>query len=139
MSGATIRCQFRVPRRAEPGPDVPRPSRSARMLALAHHISSLVEAEQLRDYAEAARALGLTRARLTQVMNLLLLAPDLQERILRDEANATERALRRVVRESAWDRQRAIIEQLGGELPVLVQPPSMLPNTTPGTMRAIDE
>ena len=74
-------------------------------LALAHHVERLVEAGELAGYAEAARALGLTRARLTQVMNLLLLAPEIQEAILLGDMRATERSLRRVVREPVWAQQ----------------------------------
>ena len=80
-------------------------SRAARMLALAHHVKRLVEAGELTDYAEAARNLGLTRGRLTQVMNLLLLAPETQERVLVGDVRATERSLRRTVAEPVWDRQ----------------------------------
>ena len=80
-------------------------SRAARMLALAHHVERLVEAGELAGYADAARALGVTRARLTQVMNLLLLAPEIQEQMLVGEVGATERELRRIVREPAWARQ----------------------------------
>jgi hypothetical protein len=80
------------------------PSRTARMLALAHHIDRLVEDGTIPDYAAAARTLGLTRARLTQVMNLLLLAPEIQERVLTGEL-WTERSLRDVVAEAEWEGQ----------------------------------
>ena len=80
-------------------------SRIARMLALAHHIERLVEAGQLSGYAEAARVLGLTRARLTQVMKLLLLAPDIQESILRGELDGSERRMRTVVYQAEWPQQ----------------------------------
>ena len=56
--------------------------RVARMLALAHEIDRLIRAGELRDLADAARAMGLTRARVTQIANLLLLAPAIQEAIL---------------------------------------------------------
>ncbi len=79
--------------------------RILRMLALAHHVERLIGAGELSDYAEAARILGLTKARLTQVMNLLLLTPGAQEAILNGEARASERSLRRVVHEPAWSRQ----------------------------------
>jgi hypothetical protein len=42
---------------------------------LAHRIDAMVRTGEFRDYADAARALGLTRARITQITNLLLLAP----------------------------------------------------------------
>ena len=77
-------------------------SRAARMLALAHHVERLVEAGELMGYAEAARALGVTRARLTQVMNLVLLAPVIQEAMLTGQIRSSERALRRVLAEPEW-------------------------------------
>ena len=106
--GMTIRCKFGARRKADTGGQeaTPQPpSRAARMLALAQHIERLVEQGKLASYAAAAEALGLTRARLTQVMNLLLLAPEVQEQILAGELTATERALRKVSAEAEWGRQ----------------------------------
>ena len=65
-------------------------------LALAHHVDRLVEAGDLPDYAAAARALGVTRARLSQLQALLLLAPEIQERVLVGELGESERGLRRM-------------------------------------------
>jgi len=64
-------------------PAVPagRVPRVARLLALAHRFEVLVRQGAVKDYAELARLGHVTRARITQVMNLLL-APDLQEQIL---------------------------------------------------------
>ncbi len=73
------------------------------MLALAHHVERLIEAGELTGYSEAAQILGVTRARLTQVMNLLLLAPKVQERVLGDEVGVTEKSLRSIVRAADWD------------------------------------
>lgn len=88
--------------------------RVARMLALAHKIDGMIEAGELRDLADSARAIGVTRARMTQVMNLLLLAPEIQESILdlplvmngRDPVS--ERALRPIAAEPVWKRQREL-------------------------------
>jgi len=77
-------------------------ARGAQMLAMAHEVERLVEAGEVPSYAHAARALGLTRARLTQLMNLLLLSPAVQERVLAEELGATERSLRRLVGEPEW-------------------------------------
>jgi len=60
--------------------------------------------------AEAARRLGLTEARLTQILDLTLLAPDLQEEILLFPAingvePLKERVLRGIVR-APWADQR---------------------------------
>ena len=75
------------------------------MLALAHHVEQLIEAGELSGYSEAAQALGVTRARMTQVLNLLLLAPEIQERVLNGAMLATERRLRGIVREPHWTEQ----------------------------------
>ncbi len=85
--------------------------RIAQLLALAHKVDGMVRGGQLRDLAHAAEVLGLTRARMTQIANLILLAPEIQEAILdlppvtngRDPI--TERALRPLVAEHNWERQ----------------------------------
>ena len=55
--------------------------------------------------------LGLTRARVTQLLDLTLLAPDIQEKILFAESVdgaelVSERKLRWLAREDAWSTQR---------------------------------
>ena len=116
MKHGTVRFKFalkaRRSQRTSMGTEPAAPSRAARMLALAHHVERLVEAGELTGYAEAARVLGLTRARMTQVMKLLLLAPRIQERMLDPRAShdvpVAERALRRVLANPAWEEQCAI-------------------------------
>lgn len=105
---------------AEPPPviaPVYRPARVAIMLALAHKIAAAIAAGTLHDQADAARRLGITRARVTQLLSLLSLAPDLQERVLFAQAvdgiePLTERALRLVTRARSWEEQRAICRSL---------------------------
>jgi hypothetical protein len=58
------------------------PARIARQLALAHALQRRVDAGKFADHAAMARALGFTRARISQIMDLLLLAPDIQAEIL---------------------------------------------------------
>ncbi len=85
--------------------------RVARLLALAHRIDRSVEAGVIADYAETARRLNLTRARVTQITNLLLLAPEIQEAILDMPRVAdghdpfTERQLRPITSEPDWNKQ----------------------------------
>ncbi len=84
-----------------------RPARIALQLALAYRIQWAIEAGEIRDQAEAARLLGLTRARLTQVLDLTLLAPEIQERLLGVEAESlSERAMRSVSGIEDWNGQR---------------------------------
>ncbi len=97
----------------EEGLHTPHPARVARLLALAHDIEARIEAGEFRDYADVAQAHGLTRARLTQVMNLLLLAPSIQEDVLHLEVlpgrePITERDLRRVLASLLWEEQVAV-------------------------------
>ena len=56
--------------------------RIARLMALAIRFDGLLRKETIRDYAELARLGRVTRARMTQIMKLLDLAPDIQEQIL---------------------------------------------------------
>ena len=56
--------------------------RIARLMALAIRFEELVRSGAVRDYAELARLGQVSRARITQIMSLLHLAPDLQEEIL---------------------------------------------------------
>jgi hypothetical protein len=48
-------------------------------MALAIRFDGLLREETVRDYPELARLDHVTRARMTQIMKLLDLAPDLQE------------------------------------------------------------
>ena len=66
-----------------PTPCLPgRVPRVARFMALAISFDQLIRAGDVADYAELARLAHVTRARITQIMNLLMLAPDIQEAIL---------------------------------------------------------
>jgi hypothetical protein len=56
--------------------------RIARLMALAIRSEGLLREETIGDYAELARLGRVTRARMTQIMQLLGLAPDIQEQIL---------------------------------------------------------
>ena len=92
--------------------------RVARMLALAHRIDEMIGTGELRNLADAARRLDLTRARVTQIANLLLLAPEIQEVILalppvtngRDPVS--ERTLRIIVAEAGWEAQRRLWDEV---------------------------
>lgn len=95
----------------KPAP-VRRPAKVARMLALAHHLQGAIDRGLVPDRAAVARKLGLTRARVTQLLDLLLLAPDLQLQVLELEAMdgvepMAERTLRAVAHAGTWAEQRA--------------------------------
>jgi hypothetical protein len=105
-------------RRAGPGrtlatavpPDRPHISRLTRLMALAIRFQDMVDRREVRDYADLARLGYVTRARLTHIMNLLLLAPDIQEEILELRSQCSvdwsEREIRTVTRHPEWAAQR---------------------------------
>jgi hypothetical protein len=104
--------RFKMDGAAPPAPPVRRPAHVARMLALAHHIQAAIDRGAIADRAAVARKLGLTRARITQLLDLTLLAPDLQSRVLELEAvdgrePVSERDLRGIAHAGSWPQQRA--------------------------------
>jgi hypothetical protein len=82
-----------------------------------HTIQRAIDRGEIRDQAEAARMLGVTRARMTQVLDLTLLAPAIQEEILfmdglkRNGGDAKH--LRHAARLSAWEEQKAVLVTIG--------------------------
>ena len=88
--------------------------RVAKLMALAIRFEGLVRDGVVADYAELARLGHVTRARITQIANLLNLAPDIVEAILflepvkRGKDPITERELRPIVAVADWKRQRRL-------------------------------
>jgi hypothetical protein len=97
--------------------------RITKLLALAIQMEHLVGSGEVSDYAELARLKNVSRARITQIANLTLLAPDIQEAILflprvspgRDLI--TERQLRPIAAELDWVRQREMWSRIKAKLP----------------------
>jgi hypothetical protein len=90
--------------------------RIARLMALAIRFEGLLRDGTILDYAELARRGHVTRARITQIMKLLDLAPDIQEQILflPPIQGLNERNLRRVVSRIDWNEQRVIFQKTTG-------------------------
>jgi hypothetical protein len=88
--------------------------RIARLMALAIRFDRLLRAEEFRDYAELARLGRVTRARMTQIMKLLNLAPDIQEQILflPNLKGLNERNLRPIVSQIDWSEQRPMFQKI---------------------------
>jgi len=95
----------------------PRIPRITRLMALAIKFQVMVDRGEVDDYADLARLGYVTRARITQIMNLLNLAPDLQEQILFAgggpglDGVPFERQLRPVLSVVDWPTQRALIRK----------------------------
>ena len=102
---------FTVEPPSEPKEPAHRPARIAYMLAFAHKLQEAIDRGEYRDRADAARQLGLTRARITQILDLTLLAPDIQEELLFLEAvdgrePVSERIIREIDLHENWAEQR---------------------------------
>jgi hypothetical protein len=93
--------------------------RVARFMALAIRFDDLLASGAVADYAELARLAHVTRARITQIMNLRMLAPDLQEALLflprtergRDPLHL--RQLQPIALTPDWRKQRRMWGALG--------------------------
>lgn len=129
----TVECKvhFKLGRKArkkiEVGDELPpsearvesgRVPRIARLMALAIRLERLLADGVARDYADLARLGGVTRARLTQIMNLTLLAPDIQEallflpRTLRGRDPIAEPQIRPIAAIPGWRKQRKLWREL---------------------------
>ncbi len=75
----------------ESKPALERIPRISRYMALAIHFEDLIRQGVVTDYADLARLGHVTRARVTQIMNLRLLAPEIQEELLLGEKNRDDR------------------------------------------------
>ena len=85
------------------------PCRAARMLALAYLVERKVESGEIKSYAEAARLLGVSRARMAQVMALTNLSCQVQESILLGMVRLSERRLRNLLCEPSWQTQGELL------------------------------
>lgn len=96
--------------------------RITRLMALAIHFDGLIQSEVVTNYAELARLGNVTWARVTQIMNLLMLAPAIQEALLflpRLEQGRGEVCLRQLQKVAAiieWREQWALYVALKGSL-----------------------
>jgi hypothetical protein len=109
--------QSRNDRNIEPG-NVPRISR---LMALAIRYDGLVGCGEVRDYADLARLGYVTRARTTQITNLVNLAPAIKEALLylpgtvngRDPIR--QKDVRPITAVAHWHRQRKMWAKLVGD------------------------
>lgn len=107
----------------EPLPTLGSVPRVSRLLALALHMDDLRRQGEVTDYAELARLSMVTRARMTQIMSLLLLAPDIQEEILflpRSDGGLDpirEKAVRPIASVPDWRKQRVMWRDMKAGLP----------------------
>jgi hypothetical protein len=86
--------------------------RITRFMALAIYYEDLIRQGHVHDYAEIATMGHVTRARVTQIMNLRLLAPDIQEelitldRVIKGRDSLSLRHLQTIALVNDWRSQR---------------------------------
>ena len=105
-------------------PKKPRPARQPRtphitkLMALAIRLDDLVATGQVKDQAEIARTAGITRACVTQIMNLNQLSPAIQSDLLSlpamqlAETSITEREARTMSTVICWRKQGQLWNRL---------------------------
>lgn len=90
----------------------------SKLMALAIRFDGLLCEGVVTDQAELARLGHVSRARVTQIMNLLHLAPDIQEELLflprieRGKDRIQERHLRPIASVPDWRKQRRMWREL---------------------------
>ncbi len=107
--------------------DKPRPAdettpgripRICRLMALAIRFDRLVREGEITDLSELARLAHVTQPRMTQIMNLNHLAPDIQEELLflpsvtHGRAPVHEKRLRPIAAKADWRAQRRLWAQI---------------------------
>ncbi|ACY13493.1 hypothetical protein [Haliangium ochraceum] len=92
-------------------PPARRPARVAQMLAFAHRVDGEVERGEFESRSAAARHYGMSTGRITQLLSLLWLSPEIQEDVLFLEAvdgrePVSGQALEKIARIADWGEQR---------------------------------
>jgi len=106
----------------EPPPDPGRTPRISKLMALAIRFDNLLRDEQIADQSELARLSHVTQPRMTQILNRLRLAPDIQEELLdlppvpKGKDPSTERDLRPSAALRDWRQQRIAWTKLAKSL-----------------------
>lgn len=112
--GSRGRLRLSAGPRPAPSPSEPRLPRISRLMALAIRFDNLIRSGKIRDQTQLAMLAHVTDSRMTQIMNLNLLAPDIQEELLHLPPTTARRepihlkGLRGILAEPDWKRQRAL-------------------------------
>lgn len=98
-----------------PAPELPEPAgrvpRVSKLMALAIRFDQMLANGEVASMSELARIAHVTQPRMTQIMNLLHLAPDIQDELLNlppveaGEDPITERDLRPITKVRHWRSQ----------------------------------
>ena len=92
--------------------------RIAKLVALASRMQSMIESGQVETFQQLAEIGRISQPRMTQIMSLLHLAPDIQEEllylpeVLHGKASIHEKLLRPLTRQVDWRIQRKLWERI---------------------------
>lgn len=110
----------------QPAIDAVQPGRVPRiskLMALAIRFDGLIWERKVADQSELARLSHITQPRMTQIMNLLHLAPDIQEDLLflppvtEGRTQIHEKMLRPIIARTIWKKQREMWAQSRSKRP----------------------
>ena len=96
--------------------------RITRLMALAIKLQDDLENKRIKDQAELARLGRVTRARISQIMDLTLLSPRIIEeilffpRVIRGREILTETAIRKIAKAKLWTEQENLWAELKNQL-----------------------
>ena len=93
-------------------PRPPREPRLARALALGHYIVELVEKGGFRDYQTITARMGVSQPRISVLVTLTLLAPEIQEAVLLGQCLVSEKDLLTVARQTDWSCQKILLRRM---------------------------
>ena len=111
-----------VRRREEKSQSRGRTPRISRLMALAIHFEGLVSSGAVRNYRELAEAGQVSRARLSQILQLTHLAPEIQEQLLflpptrQGFDRALEKHVRSLTRVVDWQKQKQLFRAIEDQL-----------------------
>ncbi len=102
--------------------------RIAKLMALAIRCDQMLRSGEVPDASVLAEISRISQPRMTQILNLTLLAPDIQEKLLfldpvdAGKPEVSEKAMRRICAEVSWVRQREMAAGLMSPVQTAVRP-----------------
>ena len=108
-SDQTVNALSAKARKRKP-PKTPQTPKVVELLRTAQEWRRQLDADEVESQAAIARREGITRARVTQILSLVRLAPEIQEHVLSlpdmvRRSAITERALRPIARNECYEKQ----------------------------------
>jgi hypothetical protein len=115
-----LNCTTRQERQQCDEPELPgRLPRITRLMALAIRCDELLRTGKVRDLEHLATIGNVSQPRISQILSLTLLAPDIQEALLflprlsKGKPKISEKSLRKITKLDDWNEQRKAWKQLG--------------------------